>query len=169
NLKLHEEEIVRRRDEVAKIFDFDERYDEKPFSLSKGERQKLAVASVLSMRPEVLIVDEPTTGQDFKTGKEMMEFYRRLNEGGKTILIITHDMNLAAEYCNRIVVLRKGRILMDGPVREVYSEPETLARSFLRPPQITRFGQAMKDYGLPIDALNVDEMFEHVSKTLGGK
>ena len=169
NLKLHEEEIARRSEEVAEIFGFDERYDEKPFSLSKGERQKLAVASVLAMRPEVLIVDEPTTGQDFKTGKEMMEFYRRLNEGGKTIIIITHDMNLAAEYCNRIVVLRKGRILMDGPVRDVYSESETLATSFLRPPQITRFGQAMKEYGLPIDALNVDEMFEYVSKNLGGK
>jgi energy-coupling factor transport system ATP-binding protein len=77
-------------------------------------------------------------------------------------------MNLAAEYCNRIVVLRKGRILMDGPVREVYSQSETLARSFLRPPQITRFGQAMKDYGLPIDALNVDEMFDYFSKSLGG-
>lgn len=168
NLKLHEEEIARRSEEVAKIFGFDERYEEKPFSLSKGERQKLAVASVLAMRPEVLIVDEPTTGQDFKTGKEMMEFYRRLNEGGKTIIIITHDMNLAAEYCHRIVVLRKGRILTEGPVREVYSQSETLARSFLRPPQITRFGQAMKDYGLPIDALNVDEMLDYVSKTLGG-
>jgi energy-coupling factor transporter ATP-binding protein EcfA2 len=166
NLKLKQEEIDRRRDEVAKLFGFDELLDEKPFSLSKGERQKLAVASVLAMRPEVLIVDEPTTGQDYKTGNEMMEFYRRLNQGGKTIIIITHDMNLAAEYCNRIIVLRKGRILLDGPVRDVYSQSETLASSFIQAPQITRFGQALVEYGLPINALNVNEMADYVSKLL---
>lgn len=168
NLKLHEEEIEQRRDEVAEIFDFCDRLDEKPFSLSKGERQKLAVGSVLAMRPEVLIVDEPTTGQDYKTGKEMMEFYRKLNKEGKTVIIITHDMNLAAEYCNRIIVLRQGRILTDGPVREVYSQTDLLSRSYLRPPQITLFGQAMSDYGLPINALNVDEMYKHVAKNLRG-
>ncbi|MFX0167934.1 MAG: ABC transporter ATP-binding protein [Candidatus Hodarchaeota archaeon] len=166
NLKLNKEEIERRRDEVAKLFGFDQRLDEKPFSLSKGERQKLAVASVLAMRPEVLIVDEPTTGQDFRTGNEMMEFYRSLNKAGKTVIIITHDMNLAAEYCNRIIVLRNGRILLDGPVREVYSQSEVLARSFIHPPQITRFGQALDKYGLPINALNVDEMFQFVSKLM---
>lgn len=168
NLKLHEEEIKRRRDEVAEIFDFSDRLDEKPFSLSKGERQKLAVGSVLAMRPEVLIVDEPTTGQDYKTGKEMMEFYRQLNKEGKTVIIITHDMNLAAEYCNRIIVLRKGRTLTDGPVREVFSQTDLLARSYLRPPQITLFGQALSEYGLPINALYVDEMYEHVAKNLRG-
>jgi energy-coupling factor transporter ATP-binding protein EcfA2 len=166
NLKLNKEEIDRRRDEVSKLFGFSDLLEEKPFSLSKGERQKLAVASVLAMRPEVLIVDEPTTGQDYKTGNEMMEFYRHLNEEGRTIIIITHDMNLAAEYCNRIIVLRKGRILLDGPVREVYSQSEILARSFIQPPQITRFGQALAKYGLPINALNVDEMAEFVSKLL---
>lgn len=168
NLKLHKEEIVRRRDEVAEIFDFCDRLDEKPFSLSKGERQKLAVGSVLAMRPEVLIVDEPTTGQDYKTGREMMDFYQKLNNEGKTVIIITHDMNLAAEYCNRIIVLRKGRILMDGPVREVFSQADLLSKSFLRPPRITLFGQAMMEYGLPVNALNVDEMYEYVSKNLRG-
>ncbi len=168
NLKLPEEEITRRRDEVAEIFNFSDRLEEKPFSLSKGERQKLAVGSVLAMRPEVLIVDEPTTGQDYKTGKEMMEFYRKLNREGKTIIIITHDMNLAAEYCNRIVVLRKGRILTDGSVRDVYSQTKLLARSYLRPPQITLFGQAMGDYGLPNNALNVDEMYEYLVRNLRG-
>ncbi|MDO8124546.1 MAG: ATP-binding cassette domain-containing protein, partial [Candidatus Hermodarchaeota archaeon] len=166
NLKLDKEEIERRRNEVAKLFGFEERLDEKPFSLSKGERQKLAVASVLAMRPEVLIVDEPTTGQDYRTGNEMMEFYRSLNKSGKTVIIITHDMNLAAEYCNRIIVLRNGRILLDGPVRDVYSQSKILAKSFIQPPQITRFGQALDKYGLPINALNVDEMYKHVSKLM---
>jgi energy-coupling factor transport system ATP-binding protein len=142
--------------------------EEKPFSLSKGERQKLAVGSVLAMRPEVLIVDEPTTGQDYKTGKEMMDFYQKLNNQGKTVIIITHDMNLAAEYCNRIIVLREGRILTDGPVREVFSQTDLLEKSYLRPPRITLFGQEMKQYGLPINALNVDEMYEFVSKNLRG-
>jgi energy-coupling factor transport system ATP-binding protein len=168
NLKLRKEEIERRRDEVAGIFGFEDRLSEKPFSLSKGERQKLAVASILAMRPEVLIVDEPTTGQDYKTGREMMDFYRRLNQGGKTVVIITHDMNLAAEYCNRIIVLRKGRVLTDGPVRKVYSQTELLARSYLRPPQITLFAQALSNYGLPVNAVNVDEVYDGVTKNLKG-
>ena len=168
NLKLGKEEIAQRRDEVAEVLGLADRFTDNPFSLSKGERQKLAVASVLSMRPDILIVDEPTTGQDYKTGREMMEFYRGLNEEGKTVIIITHDMNLAAEYCDRIIVLRKGRVLLDGPVRDVYSQVKTLESTYIRPPQITRFGQALKEYGLPVDALGVDEMYPYIKKSMGG-
>jgi energy-coupling factor transport system ATP-binding protein len=77
-------------------------------------------------------------------------------------------MNLAAEYCDRFVVLRRGRLLVDGPVRAVFSQTDLLSKSYLRPPLLTLFGQAMKEYGLPNNALNVDEMYEYVSKNLKG-
>ncbi len=142
--------------------------DANPFSLSKGERQKVAVASILAMQPDVLIIDEPTTGQSPGVGRAMMEFYKHLNEAGKTIIVITHDMNLAAEYAKRIIVLKDGQILLDGPTRAVYAQVESLKTSFLLPPQITRFGNAMAQYGFTGDIISVDEMYEQMIDLLGG-
>jgi len=169
NLKLPEEEIKRRVENVVKIMGFEGLLDENPFSLSKGERQKLAVASILTMEPDVLIVDEPTTGQDYKTGREMMEFYRKLNQRGKTIIVITHDMNLAAEYARRVVVLREGRVILDGPTRLVYSKTKELESTYLKAPQVTRLFQRLSKYGLPPDVLTVDEALEYMMKALGGE
>jgi len=169
NMGEFEEEISRRMKEVAAAIGFEDILDRKPFSLSKGERQKLAVGSILAMRPDVLIVDEPTTGQDYGMAKEMMEFYRRLNEEeGKTIIVITHDMNLAAEYARRVIVLKDGQILLDGETKSVFSKTEELETTFLKPPQITRLGQLLNKYGIPEDILTVDEMFERITELLEG-
>ena len=168
NLKLPQEEIDKRTKEVAEALGLKDMLDANPFSLSKGERQKVAVASILAMQPDVLIIDEPTTGQSPGVGRQMMEFYKRLNEAGKTIIVITHDMNLAAEYAKRTIVLKDGQILLDGSTREVYTQVETLQTSFIRPPQITRFAQAMARYGLVGDVISVDEMYEQVIDLLGG-
>ncbi|MFQ6126296.1 MAG: ABC transporter ATP-binding protein [Candidatus Heimdallarchaeota archaeon] len=168
NLKLPQEEIDKRAKEVADALGLKDVFDANPFSLSKGERQKVAVASILAMQPDVLIIDEPTTGQSPGVGRQMMEFYKHLNEAGKTIIVITHDMNLAAEYAQRIIVLKDGKLLLDGPTREVYAQTETLQTSFLRPPQITRFAQAMTQYGVLGDIISVDEMYEQVVDLVGG-
>ncbi len=162
NVKLPEKEIEKRVKDVAEIFGLKEYFNENPFSLSKGQRQKLAVASILTMEPKILIVDEPTTGQDYKTGKNMMEFYKRLNERGRTVIIITHDMNLAAEYAKRTIVLKDGEVFMDGSTREVYSQAKKLEETYLKPPQITELFQALSDYGLPPDVLTVDEATNYV-------
>lgn len=166
NLKLPEEEIKRRVTEIAKTLGFEGLLNKTPFSLSMGERQKLAVGSVLAMEPNALIVDEPTTGQDYKTGREMMEFYKRLNERGKTIIIITHDMNLAAEYAERTIVLRDGEILLDGPTREVYSKTKELEATYLRSPQVTRLFQKLADYYLPPNVLTVSEALGYMTKLM---
>lgn len=169
NLHVAEAEIERRVIQVAKAVGLEHVLNENPFSLSKGERQRVAVASVLTMKPDVLIIDEPTTGQDYRMGKEMMEFYKNLNEKeGKTIIVITHDMNLVAEYAKRIVVLRNGEILCDGPTREVFSQSELLGTTYLRPPQVTRLGQLLSAYGIPGDVLTVDEMRSILAQLTGG-
>jgi len=164
NLKVPEDEIGKRVGEVAAAVGLQEILDVSPFSVSKGERQRIAVASLLTMRPDVLVVDEPTTGQDYRMGKEMMEFYKQLNENGKTIIVITHDMNIAAEYARRVIVLKEGQVLADGPTREVFSKTQLLETTYLKPPQITRLGQALMEYGMPEDLLTVDEAAELIEQ-----
>ncbi len=102
--------------------------EEDPFGLTKGERQRVAVASVLAVRPEVLILDEPTTGLDYAEQRSMMDLVRRLNESGSTIIVVTHTMWVVAEYAHRAAVVRDGRVVLSGTVREVFAEEEEAAR-----------------------------------------
>lgn len=140
NMKLSREEVKRRVDRALAFVGMRRFADSHPFLLMKGERQRVAFASIVAMRPEVFVVDEPTTGQDFEGRENMMTMLSKLNERGHTIVIVTHDMRIVAEYCRRIVVLRQGRILLDAPTRYVFSQENTLRKSFLAPPQITRVG-----------------------------
>jgi len=130
-----------------------------PKQLSKGQRQRVAVASVLSMKPGILIVDEPTTGQDYRDGIEMLELIKKLNQTGHTILFITHDMQLIARYADRVLVLHEGKILLNKATREVFSETETLKRTFLAPPSITLLAQRFAPL-YPGTVLSVEEMLD---------
>src|SRR5439155_21508064 len=92
------------------------------FQLSRGDRQRLAIAAIIVMRPRILIVDEPTTGQDMARSREIMDLLARLNrDQGMTILTITHVMELVAEYARWVIVMHDGRVLLDGPPRQVFS------------------------------------------------
>jgi len=157
NLKLPPEEIEQRVKKYAKKLEIHNYLDVSPFTLSQGLRQRVAVASVLTMEPKILIIDEPTTGQDYARSKAIMDLAKELNKEGKTVIIISHDMNLIAEYCDRVVVMWNGKILIEGTTREVFSKPQVLAQSSLKPPQITQLAQIL---GLPPDILTVDEMID---------
>ncbi|MGI9952396.1 energy-coupling factor transporter ATPase [Moorellaceae bacterium AZ2] len=117
--------------------------EEDPFSLTKGQRQRVAVASVLATKPQIIILDEPTTGLDYKEQRGMMELVKRLNEMGHTIIMVTHSMWVTAEYAHRAIVMKEGRIIMDGPVREVFAREKELEEACLRPPQIVRFSNRL--------------------------
>ena len=130
-----------------------------PRDLSKGQRQRLAVAAVLSMHPEVLIVDEPTTGQDYRDGVDMLSLVQRLNQAGHTVLFITHDMPMVARFAQRVIVLRDGQILLDGTTREVFGQADVLRTTFLAPPQITSLAQALPEF-FPDTVLSVAEMVD---------
>ena len=108
--------------------------NEDPLFLGKGQRQRLAVAAVLAMEPEILIVDEPTTGQDYRMVKGIMALLSDLQQQGKTILVITHDMSLVAEYCQRVVTFRDGKRVFTGTPTELFQNEEVLSRTGLRPP-----------------------------------
>jgi energy-coupling factor transporter ATP-binding protein EcfA2 len=137
-----------------------------PFNMGKGQRQKLALASVIAMQPEVLVVDEPTTGLDWKTGAEVMKLVQMLNQTGHTIIVITHDMELVAQYVPRTVVLQNGNLLMDGPTRYVLSQTDELKKTYLEPPQITLFAQSLKEQGFPPNILTVEMALRVVRKKM---
>jgi energy-coupling factor transport system ATP-binding protein len=126
---------------------------EDPFSLSKGDRQRVAVASVLAIKPQVLILDEPTTGLDYKDQRRMMELVKNLNEAGHTIVMITHTMWVVAEYAHRAVLVREGRIAADDDVREIFADEPTLALADVCPPQITRLGNRLGGAVLSLEEL----------------
>ncbi len=115
--------------------------DQDPFSLTKGERQRVAVASILAAKPKIVIVDEPTTGLDAEESLRMMVMISTLNQRGHTIIMITHDMGLVANYATRCVLLQHGQILADGQTRQIFSDPELVQLASLTLPALTRFGQ----------------------------
>ncbi len=169
NIGLPEKEVQERVREAAAVAGIGEDlFDVHPFFLTKGLRQRVAIASILALKPRTIIVDEPTTGQDIRQSLEVMEFLKKLwAEEGHTIIIITHEMPIVALYAQRTVALGTGRVLLDGPTREVFSEPEILAQTYVKPPQITRLAQRLSQYGIPRGVLAVSEMIEVFRGALG--
>ena len=142
NLGWDEETIDNTVLEISQMLGIEDLLEENPYNLSKGQRQQVAVAAILCTKPDVLIVDEPTTGQDPLQSRAMMDMMKWLNqEAHKTIVVITHDMSIAAEYSDRIVAMHMGKIIADGTPREVFAQEELLNSSNLEAPQITRLLQ----------------------------
>lgn len=166
NIELPEDQVKERVEEAARVVGLDEVYfGEHPFFLSKGLRQRVAIASILALRPKVIIVDEPTTGQDARQSLEIMDFLKRLNEElGHTIVIITHDMPIVAKYARRVVAMGNGRILADGETRDVFRMVDVLAQTYLEPPQITQLAQRCASLGFSPSTLTVEEMVEQFEK-----
>jgi energy-coupling factor transport system ATP-binding protein len=158
NIGLPEAEVQARVEEAAKVAGVgSDHFATHPFFLTKGLRQRVAIASILALKPRTIIVDEPTTGQDMPQSIEVMNFLQRLwQEEGHTIIIITHEMSIVARYAQRVVVLGQGRVLLDGPTRDVFAQPGVLRQTFVEPPQITRLAQGLDDR-LPHDILTVAE------------
>jgi energy-coupling factor transport system ATP-binding protein len=120
-----------------------------PFSMTKSGRQRVAVASVLAIKPDVLILDEPTTGLDYREQRSMMNLVRELNARGSTVIFVTHHMWVVAEYAHRVFVVKGGQILLEGTTREVFAEEEVLQETYLCPPQLVslsnRLGKTLLD------------------------
>lgn len=166
NLGLPPEEIEERVEESLKLMKIEHLRFEHPFLTSRGERQRVAIASILTMKPKVIILDEPTTGQDLKNLEIILKTIDELNTLGHTIIIVTHNMRVVAEHAERVIVMLNSKILIDAPVREAFATPSSLEKAFITPPQITRFGQALSDEGLPRDILTVQKMYDFLKKRL---
>jgi len=131
---LHRSKFRRRVDDVLVAMGLTCAADLHPFALSKGDRSRVVIAAVLVREPEILIFDEPTTGQDYQGALRILELTRRLHAAGKTVIVITHHLHLLPGFAERVLVLGQGRVLLDAR-SEAYYRPEVLAATDLRVPQ----------------------------------
>lgn len=147
-----EEALNARCEEVLKDFGFSG--DEEPFSLSRGQRQRVALASILAVEPEVLILDEPTTGLDYLECCHIMDRIRRMNrEQQVTVVMVCHDMEVVLDYAQRALVMAGGKLLADGPVREIFRDAELMEKASILPPQMIglslRLGEGFEQADTP--------------------
>ena len=144
NLGLDKEEVDRRVREALNVVGLLEYAHEDPIFLGKGQKQRLAVASILAMKPQILIVDEPTTGQDYRMKKGIMSLMDSLHASGSTIIVITHDMELVAEHCRKAIVMNDGKVIFHGTVRELFDDDETLRKASLSQPELVKLSKLMR-------------------------
>ncbi len=162
NLDLEREEIDRRTEEALKITNLGEHRALYPFKLSLGDRRKVAVASIVAMRPQVLIFDEPLTGQDYKGRYDLVNLAADLHRAGHTVIMISHDMELVAKYTERTLVVGKGQLVLDAPTREVFDHVSLLRETYIEAPEIIRLAQALRTIGMPAGLLSIDQVAESI-------
>jgi energy-coupling factor transport system ATP-binding protein len=141
--KLPEADVQQRTRETLAAVGLTGLEKHDPFTLTKGQRQQVAVAAVLANRPDILVFDEPTTGLDYQELRRLMELINKLNQTGHTVIMVTHCMWIAAEYAHRIVIMDGGRIIMDGPTRDIFSQVDKLQDCQLAPPPVTLLSQQL--------------------------
>ncbi|HEX3031863.1 MAG TPA: ATP-binding cassette domain-containing protein [Bacillota bacterium] len=167
NMGLSHAEIEERIQTTAGLVGLGDKLAESPFTLSRGFRQRLAYGAVLAMNPEILVLDEPTTGHDYRESRQTMELVKQLNQEGKTVLMVSHDMDMIAEYAQRVILLDDGRIVRDGAVAEVMSDSDSLMQSGLMPPSIISLANSFVNAQLDIKSSNTDDMFQEIMQKLG--
>lgn len=175
NLKLPESEITERvRWAMEAVgLNYDTMRDESPFEISGGQKRRVAIAGVLALRPSYLILDEPTAGLDPHGRDEILKTVRKLYDDNPdmTIILVTHSMEDIAEQANRIIVVDKGRLVMDGTPHAIFARRKELEAIGLTVPQVTQLMQRLREAGLALDdsAITVEEAVTVLSAYLNGK
>jgi energy-coupling factor transport system ATP-binding protein len=168
NRSLATADINKKVAQALEIMELSEYRDQHPHALSRGQRQRLAVASIISMEQDILVLDEPTSGQDRGHLNKFLSQIKKLNDAGKTIIMITHDMSIVAEYAKRTIVMEEGKILMDGRTREVFSRPDILERASIEPPLLTRISNDLRKAGRKIPVMLTLEELQYSLKIQTG-
>jgi cobalt transport protein ATP-binding subunit len=155
NLGLTSSEVDVRVEAALARFDLTATAEQPPAILSYGLRRRVTLASLAAMDPPVLVLDEPTVGLDAPGQRETFDWLAELHAQGRTILLVTHDMSLAAEYAQRIITLHQGQVIADGSPGEIFQQPDLLARTSLTPPPVLILAQALQSRGMRGDSLTV--------------
>lgn len=171
NQGLSKEEIEERAKDALRQVGLDEKFwEQSPFELSGGQKRRVAIAGVLAMKPEVLILDEPTAGLDPKGRDEILDELTALHrDKHMTIILVSHSMEDIARYADRIMVMNHGEKVFDGPPRQVFHHYRELERIGLAAPQITYIIHELRDHGVPIDPdlITVEEARDAILALLG--
>ena len=136
NNKIPQQEIASRVEKTIKEFGFNP--DVEPFNMSRGQRQRLCLACLIALNPEILILDEPTTGLDYRECMEVMEKIRVLNENGTTVIMVCHDMEVVLDFAKKVIVMNRGQIVAQGQTRKILGDQSILEKARLLPPQIAQ-------------------------------
>ena len=171
NFGVSEEEALKIAAEVVKTVGLPEEVLKKsPFDLSGGQMRRVAIAGVLAMKPEVLVLDEPTAGIDPKGRLEMMEMFYKLNkEQNMTIVLVTHQMNDVSDYADHVIVIEAGNVVKEGSPKEVFSDASWLLEKQLGVPTTLAFVEKLKEKGWSTDKmpLTLDELAEAILEERG--
>jgi energy-coupling factor transport system ATP-binding protein len=166
NFGVKGEEALNRAHEALKQVGLDESYFKRaPFDLSGGEKRKVAIAGILAIDPDILIFDEPTAGFDPQSSKDLMNLINEFHKNGKTIIIITHDMDLVNTYTKRVVMLERGKVTFDGTPNELFSYIKGYDR--LDTPSVIKVAEKLKEKGMDIDINEIhtnEDLVEAIKK-----
>ena len=168
NMGLSEEEIADRVIEAARFVELDESMlDRSPFELSGGQKRRAAIAGIIAMRPDVLVLDEPAAGLDPRGRASIFKNISDYREKtGKTVVIVSHSMEDVARYCDELIVMSGARVLLCGTPDKVFSQPELLVKNGLDLPQIARLNMLLREKGVDLGdgVYTVDGAFERIMK-----
>ena len=166
NFGVKGEEALKKAHEALKQVGLDESYYKRaPFDLSGGERRKVAIAGILAIDPDILVFDEPTVGFDPASAKDLMNLINELHKNGKTIIVITHDMDLVRRNVNKVFMMEKGKLEFEGTPSELFMFARDYDR--LAIPQLTRLAILLKEKGMDIDPTTIkyaDDLVEEIKK-----
>jgi cobalt transport protein ATP-binding subunit len=157
NFGFEEDVIKKQVDWALNLLDVEQYRKTSPFMLSGGERKRVALASILAWDPHVIILDEPTIGQDHQQKEKLQQFIMQLNAQKKTVVVVTHDVEFVAECNPQVILMSQGKILAKGIAEEVLTNPKLVAQASIVPPQITQIFLKLADLGLPTDVIDVHE------------
>lgn len=151
--------------------DYDLYRNKSPFSLSGGQKRKVAIAGVLAMEPSILIMDEPIAGLDPMGRENFMRLTKSLNECGLTILMVSHNMDNLAEYTKHVLVMNDGELFMEGTPEEIFSDYDKLRAASLNLPEVAQFAKLLRAKGMdiPQNVIRYDQLKAVLMKKLGGK
>ncbi len=158
NFGFDEKEIEEQTTWVLNLLDLTRYRKASPFVLSGGERKRVALASVLVWNPKVVVLDEPTVGQDYSQKERLRQFVLDVNEQGRTVVMVTHDVEFVADCSPRVVVMSKGQIVADGRAIDILTDPELLSKASILPPQVTQLLEKLSDLGLPKHVLDIQQV-----------
>ena len=157
NFGFEENVIKKQVDWALNLLDILQYRKTSPFMLSGGERKRVALASILAWDPKIVILDEPTIGQDHQQKEKLQQFILQLNAQKKTVVIVTHDVEFVAECNPRVLIMNQGRILAEGIAEKVLTDNELIAQASIVPPQITQIFLELADLGLPTNVIDVHD------------
>lgn len=157
NFGFSEDIIAERIEHTLEFLDLSRYRKTSPFMLSGGERKRVALAAVLAWEPKVIVLDEPTIGQDYAQKERLRHFVTQLNDKGRAVVMVTHDVEFVADCAPRVVVMSQGKIVEDGSAEKILTNSEALLKASVLPPQIAQIFNEMSDFNVRKNVINLNE------------